>query len=106
MPIIQGSNQPIIVTFDNDITDIKDLHVALFSNHEPLKEWYMDDIIIEGNTATCPLKQAETLSFKRGACTIEIKWMDEEGDVYLSEIVRSQIIRRDDIHVIGGESNG
>ena len=95
--IIQGSNQPIVITFDDDIKEnTKDLKVLLYTTSGELKSWTMDDLVIAGCSATAALTQEETLSFPVGNCYIEIKWLDSAGITQFNKIVQDRIVFRSD----------
>lgn len=107
MHIIQGSNLPVIVEFDSNVSNLVDIHVAIFNtSSETVKHWNKEDIVIDDNLAVCPLTQEETLSFVPGQCTLEVKWMEIDGYVYLSSIIPLTILPRNDKHIIGDENNG
>jgi hypothetical protein len=84
--IYQGSNSPIVITFDAAIDGLKDLSVGLYDKHQkPLKKWIMSDVTISGNEVICPLTQAETVAMHEGNATLLVKWSDSDGDVLFAQ---------------------
>lgn len=122
--IIQGSNNPIIFTFPDDMSNIKDIEIALFGFNildaetaspsvkcpcptpaeEPieLKHWTKSDIQIEEKVITAPLTQEETTIFPCGKCIIEIKWLDEGGQTNFAKKISSKIVDRYDKTIMEG----
>ena len=99
--IIQGSNQPLLIIFDDDIREnVQDLSVSLYVMGGELKHWDMPDLIIDGDTATAKLTQEETASFPAGACHIEIKWLDLDGVTQFNKIISDQIVYRSDKRIL------
>ena len=95
--IIQGSNQPIVITFDDDINEnAQDLKVLLYTTSGELKSWEKADLTIAGNSAVAALTQEETLSFPVGSCYIEIKWLDSKGITQFNKVVQDKIVFRSD----------
>lgn len=94
--MIQGSNAPIILTFDEDASCFSDLSVLLSHGGRKLKHWTMAELQIDGNVVTAPLTQEETMGFLEGECTIEVKWLDSEGGTQFAEVVRDTIVGRRD----------
>lgn len=105
--IIQGSNSPIQVQFD-DVSCIRKYSIALIMADERrrmenviLKHWDTDDLEFAGNTVYAPLTEQETLSFPPGVVSVEIKWIDDDGDIYHSKVFRERIAGRADHTEIG-----
>ena len=99
--IIQGSNQPILIVFGDDIKEnVLDLSVSLYTMAGELKHWDMPDLIISGDTAEARLTQEETAVFPAGACHIEIKWLDLDGVTQFNKIVADQIMFRSDKRIL------
>lgn len=99
--IIQGSNQPIVIRFGDDIkTNVSDLKVSLYTVGKVLKDWNMEDLNISGENAVAGLTQEETVAFPTGACYIEIKWLDLDGITQFNKIVKDQIVYRSDKRIM------
>lgn len=84
--IIQGTNAPIIVTFDADISDLPVLVISLWCREKTeLKRWEKADMVIDGDTAALPLTEEETAAFPEGTITLEAKGLDENGQTVFWE---------------------
>jgi len=83
MPILQGSNSPIVVTFDRDISELPAIVITLWTNNGDLiKKWETGDLEIHGVSAVCPVTEEETAKFPGNkALTLEAKGLDEDGYV-------------------------
>lgn len=77
--IIQSSNQPIIINFSEDASEIPALRVSLWDGEKMLKLWTKDDVQIDGQEVTLPLTQAETAKYREGKVSLLIKWLDADG---------------------------
>lgn len=93
--IIQGSNNPLTVTFDSDISEIPTLVATLWSNTK-LKEWTLTDMTVDGDTATMPLTEAETAAFPQGILALEVKGLDEDGNTVFWDEVPVRVVGRRD----------
>lgn len=78
--VYQGSNSPIVITFDEVMTGAN-IHAQLFYAGKPIKEWWQSDCTIEENVITFPLSEGETLAFPSGNCEFEIKWQSSGSDI-------------------------
>ena len=108
--IIQGSNSPVQVMFD-DLSSIVDYSIALIQLDERhhtesvLKHWGTGDLEFDGNTVYAPLTEHETLSFPPGVVSLEIKWIDEDSDIYHTKVYRLRIAPRGDHTEFGATQN-
>ena len=107
MSIIQGTNTPIRIDIDDDeimeqLESTADFHAMLVKESEPLLHWTKDDVVFTDTGFNLPLEQDETMELPPGSCKLEMKWLDEEGYVIFSDIVRLTIKRRHDHHILGG----
>lgn len=104
--IIQGSNSPIMLEFENDKSEITDFSAALFRGQSggELKQWQMDDIEISGNLIFLPLTQEETMGLPAGQLILEIKWVDEKN-VCFAKLVLMAVQKRNDktVFTLGGQ---
>ena len=100
--IIQGSNLPIVITFDEDMSSLVDWSMSLFMEDKRTKEqtllhhWGLHDITIDGVTISAPLTEEETMSFPVGVATLEIKWLTQDEIIFHSDVIRIRIAGRND----------
>lgn len=100
--IIQGSNLPIIITFDEDMSSLVDWSMSLFMENKRTKEqtllrhWGLHDIAIDGATVSAPLTEEETVEFPVGVATLEMKWLTQDETIFHSDIIRIRIAERND----------
>ena len=100
--IIQGSNSPIVMSFDNDASSVKDWSLALYGEDKRgrpsvfLKHWDAEDLVIDGSIVYAPLSEEETFNFMPCVASLEIKWLDDDDVIYHSEVVRIRIRGRND----------
>ena len=99
--IIQGSNTPLTLRFKEDVSNYQYIEVHLSHLCEELKHWSLEDLTIDGNVVEAPLLQEETLSFPCGICEIEVKWMDQDGQMKFGRRIRDSVVRRNDKTVVG-----
>ena len=103
--IPQGSNNPLVIEFDEPVT-IPVLSVSLWdSRGNTLKSWKTDDVTIDGQRIICPLEENETADFPSGEQTLEIKGVDEEGYTVFWNQCTVQVMSRCDknIHLTGDD---
>lgn len=82
MNIYQGSNSPIVLQFEEDISQILDFSAVLVPKYGlrtdkdigVIKKWSAEDIeIYDNNTIILGLTQEETLAFPSITCNLEVK---------------------------------
>ena len=82
--IIQGSNEPIYIIFQ-DINDLPegDMSVSLRNEIEELKHWNKADlsVIDNGYTYIAPITQAESKAWEAGPCVVEVKYVDHWDNI-------------------------
>ena len=82
--IVQGSNNPLVLTFDQSVDDIPSLSVTLWSATgrltRPLKAWTRADMMINGATVVCPLTEDETKNLVSTNLILEAKGLDGDGN--------------------------
>lgn len=82
--IVQGSNNPLILTFDVSVANIPTLLVTLWSKNgratRPIKAWTRDDMMINGATVVCPITERETANLVTENIMLEAKGVDSEGN--------------------------
>lgn len=88
--IIQGSNEPITVTFDIIPADVS---ITLHNEIQTFKQWNTEELYVsdDGLTYTAPIDQLESYSWEEGPCEIQVRWMDSTGD--MAGIVQTAILR-------------
>lgn len=100
--IIQGSNSPIVMTFDSDASSVKEWSIALYGEDRHgapsvlLKHWSAEDLTIDGSVVYAPLGEDETLEFNPCVASLEIKWLDPDDNIFHSDVIRVRISGRND----------
>ena len=82
MNIIQGSNSPIEIEFDQDVSGLSTLVVSLWSPlnvTRPAISWEKSDMTISGANASCPITQAQTAALPVGHMILEAKGVNGDG---------------------------
>lgn len=98
--IIQGSNEPIIIEFDESIEAIK-MEMSLYTRNKELKHWSYSDLVISDKTVKAPLKESETMGYPVGDASVELKWKDQEGYNHFADILHTEIVPRRDKTLMG-----
>lgn len=98
--IVQGSNAPILLTFDNIMENVTDFSAVLVSRrlgdeNKIIKQWTKDDIEIGGLDIILPLTQEETMEFPSGTHALEVKWVNEDN-ICFANVVNVNIEYRAD----------
>lgn len=99
MKIIQGSNAPLVIGFnDSVVVDINKFSALLFTqkNEIELKHWLEDDIVVKRRQIELPLTEEETLGFPTELCVLEVKFSDADGNITLWDSTKCNIIKRKD----------
>ena len=99
--LIQGSNNPIVITFDQSVANIPKLVVTLWRSSVTagvtfMKKWQTDDMLIDGDTATCPLTEEETAALPSSGVTLEVKGLDEYNNTVFWQSVNVPVMARND----------
>lgn len=98
--IVQGSNNPLVLTFDTSVDDIPSLSVTLWSATgrltRPLKAWTREDMMINGETVVCPLTEDDTKNLVSANLILEAKGLDQEGNTIFWEEYPIDLHRRRD----------
>lgn len=107
--IIQGSNNPLIIKFDQQIEDIPRLVITLWQDRSALTavkvaHWENADMLVSGDTAVCPITEAQTGALPSTELVLEAKGLDGEGNTVFWDEYRVDIKRRRDrvIHLTQG----
>lgn len=99
--IIQGSNEPIVLEFDRDMSEVQKFSAVLFkqakalstnSIDSELKKWSREDAFIEDGKVILGLKEEETMKFPVGVATLEVKWLDN-ADVMFADEVQIDVVK-------------
>lgn len=102
--ILQGSNNPLVIEFDEDVT-VPKLSVTLWNSAKLLKAWDENTIDRDGNRIICALSEDETSAFPASNVTIEIKGLDDDGFTVFWEKFTINVEARKDkvIKLTGGD---
>lgn len=103
--IVKGSNEPIMIVFEDSIRGVSEFSISLFDdNHNLLKHWSRADMTFDENDesiAYAPLLEAETLAFPACVASLEIRWSDVNGDITpIAHVSRIRIAQRYDTTTI------
>lgn len=94
--ILQGSNSPITITFEDELTGLKNIVASLWKGSKELKRWEKQDMAVGGFTAILPLEEDETKAFPKGYITLELKGIDTADQVVFWEDNVLTVIARTD----------
>lgn len=103
MKIIQGSNAPIVLEFDDSVLNVASMSIGIYSvSGTNVKQWGKDDCQIsdDGKTVTCNLDQTDTASLDRGSYILSVKLMTEDGAIILYDEESIVVSMRKDKEVI------
>lgn len=93
--IIQSTNKPIIVELDETISG-QPIRATLWQNNQKVAEWREYDIEYENNIIQLPLEQEITSTFSEGLATLEIKYLNINGETEFIEPILMVVIARKD----------
>lgn len=104
--IIQGSNEPVVIEFRVE-HEIKKVNVAIFDEQDNLiKDWSFGSVDITNNTVVAPLTEQETMDFPVGILSLEIKWLDNDDNIWHSNVISFRCSERNDKRkMLGGDSD-
>lgn len=95
--IVQGTNVPLAVTFDEDISDIPTLVATLWlKDGTKIKEWDKNAMEVDGATVYLPLTEAETANIMPGFVALEIKGLTEDNQTVFWEQASVEVTGRRD----------
>lgn len=87
MAIYQGSNDPIVLTFDEDMREVSSISIGLYAKDDSHadKQWTKDMLEFDedGTIVKAPLTQAETAQLDPGDHRLTVKVMGATGNVIL-----------------------
>lgn len=85
--ILQGSNTPLVITFDQDVSGLSKLSISLWhlEDGELLKAWTRDYVDVDGAQVSCPLTEEESAAFPQGHIVLEAKGAGADGEVLFWE---------------------
>ena len=99
--IIQGSNNSLVIQFDQSVTDIPTLVVTLWRDligrgSQKVKEWQKSDMTVDGDTVICEITEAETAALPAQQMVIEAKGLDGSGNTIFWDEYRVDVKNRRD----------
>lgn len=99
--IVQGSNNPIVLTFDSNVSDCDDLVVTCWDKTKSasgvmLKIWHKGDMQISGNMAVLPITQEDTRRFPDEEVVFAVKGLDADGETIFWDEKKVDILARSD----------
>ena len=95
--IIQGSNNPITLTFSEDIADIPTLVATLWAGSgQMIKRWDKADMGIDGEVVTLPLTEEETAALNGGNIALDVKGVDAYGNIVFWDEAGVRVLPRRD----------
>lgn len=103
--IEQGTNVPIEITFDMDVTELPRLVVTIWRGNTCLKTWEKDDMQIDGSVVKLPLTEEETAALPTLGVRLEAKALNEGNQTIFWEAVNLAVDDRRDrsIELVEGE---
>ena len=96
--IIQGDNKPIVLEFDESLSNVEQFSAILYGSATVLKKWDLEDISISDNTMELPITQEETMKISSQLVSLEIK-MVANGDIEFFETITLKVKSRRDRHI-------
>lgn len=96
--LITGTNVPIEVTFDNDVSTFRNIVATLWIQNKLVKKWESKDseMTVSGAKITLPLDEDETRNFKRGKAKLEIKGRNATDQTVFWEEATIEVVDRND----------
>ena len=99
--IIQGSNNSLVIQFDQSVATIPTLVVTLWRDligrgSQKVKEWQRDDMTIDDDTVICEITEAETAALPAQQLVIEAKGLDGSGNTVFWDEYRIDVKNRRD----------
>lgn len=94
--IIQGSNIPIVLEFENDMATASKIEASLNNGDAELKHWSIDDVEIEDNLISLPLYESETMDFEGGTVRLEVKILDADDIIIFYNEIKLKVVSRFD----------
>lgn len=86
--LIQGSNNPLVIQFDQSVTGCPKLVVSLWgASGDALKTWTLEDMTVDDDTVICPLTEEETAAIGGAKVTLEAKGLDDEDNTIFWDAV-------------------
>lgn len=100
MAIVQGSNTPIVLEFDDEVMG-KEISVGLYTDRGvEIKHWNKEDCTIDGAVITCPLTQEETKNISVGHVYLEVKILTDEDNIIFYDRAHLHVTNRFDREVV------
>ena len=101
--IIQGSNNPLTIKFDADVSNMEKLIVTLWSTNAArrdklIKRWDKNiNMTVQKDTAICPIEENETAILPDEQLVVEAKGLQNGQTVFWSQYSVDVLRRRDRI---------
>lgn len=106
--LIQGSNNPLVIKFDQDVDGLSGLVVTLWTDSaapQRIKTWTLAEMEVEGNEAVCPITEAETAAIEAATVMVEAKGLNEDGYTVFWDAYKLKVkSRRDRVITLTGVS--
>lgn len=100
--LVQGSNNPLVIKFDQDVSAIPTLLITLWCDSNPrysdapIKTWETDDMTISGDTVTVGLDEDETAAIPAVRLVLEAKGLDSNGKTLFWSAYPIDVLNRHD----------
>ena len=94
--LVPGTNIPIQITFDSDVSTFQKIVATLWIQNKEAKRWNMDDMTVASNTVSLPLDEDETKAWKKGIAKLEIKGLNSLNQTVFWEEAEIEIGDRKD----------
>ena len=103
--LVQGSNCPIVLQFDDDPSTFLDMSVLIYprgsDKSRTILSWGIEDVVIDGNNVILPISQSDLLPpnltiSEDTNIAMEVKWLDSEEGTEHSQIIYDFISHRED----------
>ena len=108
--LVQGSNLPIVLTFDEDPSTFQDISVIVYprgsTTANAILSWGLQDVTIAGYDVICPIAQTDLMSpnlviTEDLNVAMEIKWLREDDSIENNVTVYDYISYRKDTTILG-----
>ena len=94
--IIQGSNSPIVLEFEDNMSTASKIECSLNNGDTELKHWSIDDVVVEENLISLPLYESETMNFESGTAYLDAKILDVDGVIIFYNSFKLKVVNKFD----------
>lgn len=99
--LIQGSNRPIELEFDEPVAAVSALSVTIFdSTGKMALKKNADGLLVDGNKIFVPVTQEQTANMPKGKAKILVKWKSADGYVDFADEALIDVVSREDKGVV------